>query len=765
MRRRSFIETLGWTAGGLLVAAPRLVATARHRSGASSGLRHIRRLQDEPPARAEIVVERGGPRLYLNGREVYPLLALGTHMFSTIGNFREAGLHIYNPIIGMRSLWLGPEHYDWSSFDAFLDRLLELNPQAYFLPRLQLNTPTWWKEAHPGEMIRYGRAIDQSRYDILQHRDLVLTEGGHYFGTGGELWEASFASALWRRDTAALLRAFVEHIEGSPLRSRIIGYHPSTGRTGEWNYFGATFFPDYSEPMRRLCGSIPEVEARRTTSAGLLRDPEREAEVIRFYRQYHDAVADSALLMCRTVQEATHHRVLAGIYYGYLLEQVRIQEGGYLAAQKVFDSPAVDFIVGPYSYQPGNVTDDSGHRITMVDGAGNRLGMARGVGGDGGFRMMTESLRRRGKLYISEMDPSTYRDEDPHRVIGGHGGLGCETLEGSRRILRRDLAQVFASGVGGWIYDFGPLNRAPGGWYGGPEMIAVMKQFARLGARRTELDITPVSQIAAALDAKTFAATEHWDQERPWEEYGIRYSDFINHWFVNTQARAYHRIGAPIDFLFHFDLTQEDRDRYRLLFLPNLYYLRDAEVRALQAVLRDSGLTVVWTYAPGFVSETKLDLRRMEQLTGFRFKVLEDPGTMMIRCDPDVVQGSFGVRSSKSPRFAVTGTRSTPWGYWADTGEVACAETEHDGYTSIYVGSGPLPQQILRWMADRAGASLWSSEPDIVWATRDAAAVVAAGDGARTVRLPKPMTPVGGGAPGREHHLECEMGEVRVFCV
>ena len=90
--------------------------------------------------------------------------------------------------------------------------------------------------------------------------------------------------------------------------------------------------------------------------------------------------------------------------------------------------------------------------------------------------MMTESLRRQGKLYISEMDPSTYLDENPHRVIGGHGGIGSDTLEGSRRILQRDLGQVFASGVGGWLYDFGPLNRAKDGWYASPEMIAEMKK-------------------------------------------------------------------------------------------------------------------------------------------------------------------------------------------------------------------------------------------------------------------------------------------------
>jgi hypothetical protein len=729
----------------------------------NADLRHIQKLEGESPARGEIRVERGGPRLYLNGVEIYPLLALSTHLYPTIENYKRAGIHIYNPIMGTRSMWVGPDRYDWSLVDAFLDRLLELNPGAYFLPRLQLNTPTWWKEAHQKELITYGLDINKKRYDILKHQDLVFTEGGHYFGTGNELWEASFASEAWRRDTAGMLRAYLNHIEESPLRSRVIGYMPTTGRTGEWNYFGANFLPDYSGPMRRVCGEIPSVEARLKTTFGLVRDPEKEKSVIEFYQKYHETVAENAVVMCRTVHEATGGRALAGVFYGYLLEQVRIQEGGYLAARKIFESPDIDYIVGPYTYQPGNVKDQKGVRITVEDGAGNQLGSARGVGGDGGFRMMTESLRRQGKLYISEMDPSTYLDENPHRVIGGHGGIGSDTLEGSRRILQRDLGQVFASGVGGWLYDFGPLNRAKDGWYASPEMIAEMKRFADLGKLRKDLDITPVSQIAGICDAKTFAATEHWDADRPWGDYAIKYSDFINQWFINSQARAYHRIGAPMDFLFHSDLRSDDKDRYRLLFMMNLFYMTDEEVHHLKKSLRNSNVTVVWYYAPGFVGKEKLDLGRMELLTGFSFNILEAPGSMLIRVEADGLDLKFGVNRSKRPRFAVTDNEARSLGFWADNGAVAFAMKRHDGYTSIYVGSAPLPQRLLRWLAGQAGVDLWSSQPDIVWATRDAAAIVATSDGRRTLTLPKPMAPVDGGPAQRKHQLDLETGEVKIF--
>ena len=288
---------------------------------------------------------------------------------------------------------------------------------------------------------------------------------------GDELWEASFASEAWRKDTAEMLRAFVKHIQESPLKSRVIGYHPTTGRTAEWNYFGPGYLPDYSEPMQRACGKIPEAQARLQTTFGLLRDPEKEIEVINFYRKFHDTITDSVLYMARTFKEATDRKLLCGVFYGYLLEQVRIQEAGYLGTQRILESPDLDYIACPYTYQEGNVRNGRGERINMVDGAGNLLGSSRGVGGDGGYRMLVESVKRHGKLYMSEMDPSTYLDVNPHLVVGGLGGRSSHTLAGSKLILQRDLGQVFASGVGGWLYDFGPLNQAKNGWYSSNRLL------------------------------------------------------------------------------------------------------------------------------------------------------------------------------------------------------------------------------------------------------------------------------------------------------
>jgi hypothetical protein len=650
--------------------------------------------------------------------------------------------------------------------DTYLTRLLEMYPAAFFLPRLHLNTPGWWKDAHPEELIQYGLPTRDEHYDVVRKGELPQTEGGFYYRANAELREASFASKVWRNDTANMLNAFLAHMEESPLVSRVIGYHPTTGRTSEWNYFGEGFLPDYSEPMRKAVGSIPDAASRMRTTYGLLRDPAKESNVIQFYAKYHSEIADTVLTMARTVKKATHRRILCGVYYGYVTEQPRIQEGGYQAAQKVLDSPDIDYIASPYSYQPGNAIDERGNRVTMVDGAGNRLGHARGVGGDGAYRVPVESLRRRGKLFVVELDPSTYRDAAAYKVIGGHGGQGSDTLEGSLKILQRDMGGVFAAGVGGWLVDFGPLNKAPDGWYSGEDIISEIRRLHSLGKHRPELNIQSAAEICAVYDLRSFAATVHWQAGRPWKNYGIKSTDYFNHWFLATQGRAFHRIGAPVDGLYRFDLEPSDAKRYRLIMIVNAFHLTREESERIRGLLRGSGATVLWYYAPGFVGSARLNLRQMEQLTGFQFSVLEEPGPMMIRSehaeDNDL---AFGVDENHYPRFVVRSSDVESLGEWVDGVGVAFARREYEGYNSVYVGSAPVPVQLLRRLAQEGGVRLWSTRNDIVCATHDAAMIVATEQGPRTLTLPRPMVPVRGGEARLQHALELEYGEVRVFVV
>ncbi len=724
-------------------------------------------LRTEPPCRSEIRFERGGARLFLNGREEFPFFAVSSSPLRTAKSYREAGMRFLQPLIGLEDGWTGPGTYDWTQYDRYFAKLLAIVPDAFLFPRIHLYAPVWWKETHPQELIQCGLPIPPGEYRVPPQ--YVDRDSGLNWSLN-DPYAASFASEIWKKKTAETLRRFLQHVESSPLQSRMMGYHLSGMHTGEWHYLGCRWFPDYSAPMQQVAGPVPSVERRIDKDGPLLRDPGKDADVIDFLTKYHANTAETVAAFAKIVKEETGRRVICGTFFCYVLENVMIQEAGHLVPDAVLHSPDLDYIATPYTYQRSNVPGNQRWDSDVIDDAGNWLGRARGVGGDGAYRVLSESMRRNRKMFISEIDCSTYLE--PYRR--SEGGSGSDTVDGTLKILRRDIGQVFATGHAGWLFDFGHLDppfKANRSWYDDPPMIREISSLLRMGElERPKLDISPISEIAAVYEPKSWLATKNWKAEEPWENYGIVISDFIGHWMVNSQARTIHRIGAPADFVHRFDLTPDDRSRFKLFLMVNTIFLTGDEVQQLRMLFKGSGATVVWFYAPGYIGQRKLEPSQMQELTGFTFKRLEAPGPMMIRCKIEENElkffREFGVRKPHYPRFAVVprqGEAIRIHGTWSDSQEIAFASKDYDGFTSIYAGTGPMPVEVLRWIAERAGVRLWSTKPDNVRATKDAAMLVATDEGERVFRLPHPMAPAEGGAAAIEHRLSMQFGEVKLF--
>jgi hypothetical protein len=334
--------------------------------------------------------------------------------------------------------------------------------------------PDWWKKSYPEELVKPAIQIDasdKSRY----HTPRVNPEGGWNWGI--HLQEPSLGSERYLQDAEKIYRKFLRHFENSPLKSRIIGYQIGSGIYGEWHYFLADFLPDLNPGVVEKIGYVPDAEQRMKREFGLLRDPGKERSVIEFYRKFHEEIiAEAILRFARITKEETDGRCLCGTFYGYQLENVWMQEGGHLAPEKVLNCPDIDFIASPYSYQTTNFPDAPDWQHDVQDDAGNYLGRSRGIAGDGGYRVLLESVKRHGKLFFVEIDPSTFLQPDPDEnqtaeladyefILARIGGEGWDSVEGTKRILARDLGQMLASGNGGWLFDFGPLLSVGRSWY------------------------------------------------------------------------------------------------------------------------------------------------------------------------------------------------------------------------------------------------------------------------------------------------------------
>ena len=769
MNRRDSLKHLATTLAAVPFANIGPFLNFEHRTATldASVMTHLDPLRNELPCRSEIRMERGGARLFLNGKEEFPFFACSSSPLRTAKSYREAGMRMQQPWVSLEDGWTGPGKYDWTMYERYFAKLMDLVPDGFLFPRIHLYAPVWWKEAHPLELVKCGLPVPKEEYNVPPQ--YVDRESGVNWALN-DPYGASFASELWKKDSAETHRQFLRFMESSPLISRIMGYHLAGMHTGEWHYLGSRWFPDYSAPMQKVAGPVPSVERRIDKDGPLLRDPAKDADVIDFLRKYHTNTAETVAGLAKIVKEETGRRIICGTFFCYVLENVMIQEAGHLVPEAVLHSPDFDYIATPYTYQRSNVPGNQRYDSDVIDDAGNWLGRARGVGGDGAYRVLSESMRRNNKMFISEIDCSTY--VEPYRR--SEGGSGSETVDGTLKILRRDIGQVFATGHAGWLFDFGHLTppfQANKSWYDDPPMIKEISSLLGLGEQqRPKLDIAPVAEIAAVYEPKSWLATKSWKAEEPWANYGIVISDFIGHWLVNSGARTINRIGAPADFVYRFDLTPEDRSRFKLFLMVNTFSLTGDEVQRLRALFRGTGATVVWFYAPGYIGEHRFEPSRMEELTGFTFKRMDAPGPMMIRCKIEENElkffREFGTRKPQYPRFAVVpraGEVIRIHGSWSDSEEIAFASKEHDGFTSVYVGTGPMPVEVLRWIAARAGVKLWSSKPDNVRATTDAAMLCATDDGERVLRLPHPMVPVEGGAAAAEHRLSMQFGEVRLF--
>ena len=179
-------------------------------------------------------------------------------------------------------VWPKPgEAPDWSAVDAACARVLMANPHALLIPRIGMDPPKWWCDAHPD--------------DVMQWED-------------GHRAKGTPASPRYRRDAAEQLTAIVAHLE-EKFGDHMAGYHPVGQNTGEWFYDDSWKHPlsGYSPAdlaawrlwLKQRYGTdqelrgawndaaasldsvaVPTPAARHAAPAGVFRDPLKERALI-----------------------------------------------------------------------------------------------------------------------------------------------------------------------------------------------------------------------------------------------------------------------------------------------------------------------------------------------------------------------------------------------------------------------------------------------------------------------------------------------------
>ena len=680
--------------------------------------------------RAEVKPWNGSPALFLDGRPVFAAINWVSgpqpDRWDFEGQARRSagtGIHIYAFDVGKGTEWVGPGpgrtgDFDFSTVEARFRRVIAADPEALFHLRVYLETghDDWWENAWPGEC----EVLDDGRRNGM-----------------------SFASKVWREEAKGFLRAYIGHIRQTGLYRRVIAYQVGAGHTGEWVKGESSMYApcgDYSQPMRlyfqswlkdRYAGDIgrlraawhdprvtfetaavPKAERQLEARLYTFRDPEREQDVIDYFRALAGLCGEAVVDLCRTVKEATSGDRLAGAFYGYIMDLAwnggffrerpdsdysTYQRSGHLGLGRALASPHVDFLVSPYSYG------------------------FRGLGGDSPSMLPDGSARLHGKLLLIEDDTRTHSDTaDPN-----YGQV--KTLDASRAVLRRNLAHF--------------LSRAEGAWWAlwkvdtvrVPEFAGLLKEFKDIGERSMALDRSSAAEIAVLVDDESFFyETCRYNLDVPL--------------IFQQKLWGLPRLGAPFDVFLLDDLTAGKLGPYKLYVFLNPFRLDAGRRKALARELRRDGRTALWVYAPGYIKDAP-GLENMEDLTGIRFGRGEQPWGPLVHLtdfEHPITQGlpqeaGWGTNAKLAPLFHVDDPAARVLGevvYSQGNCRPGFAVREFPGWRSVYSAAPNLPAAVLRGVARYAGVHIYSDAGDVLFANRSLLGVHTVSGGRRVFRLP-----------------------------
>jgi hypothetical protein len=687
---------------------------------------------------AEIKTYHGTPTLFLDGKPVFDGMMIdgypvpeGFPAAKCTEYFRDAGVHLYAYDFGTGIDWCGPRPgrkgvYNFDNMEYRFRHLMEIDPQAHFHLRLQLEMPEWWQKLHPEEceLASDGRRLCQS-----------------------------FASKLWREEAKDYLREFITCIKNLGLGDRIIAYQTGAGHTGEWVKGGSSMnLPcgDYSQPMREHfrvwlrekyhddekamrtawakpyvtfdTAEVPPAVEQFNTTQFTFRNPKKEQSVIDYYICLADLCGDLVVDFCTTVKETAGRQSMAGVFFGYLMELAwnagffsegvdstysTYQRSGHLGFWKALESPNVDFFVSPYSYG------------------------FRGIGGDGPAMLPTESLRIHNKLYIFEEDSRT------HLQMTTEFGK-ANTLEETITLLQRNMAYIATHGHGVWwgtgipAYPAIELSQQPA-------FRPMIKNFQDIGTLALELDRTPSAEIAVLVDDESI----YYEWLR---------NDLDLPLIFQQRLWGLPHMGAPHDTYLLNDFIEGKIKPYKLYIFLNPFHLNKERREKLKKELRKDGRVALWIYAAGYLDEDG-NLGNMSDLTGFGHAQGDHPWGPLINLidfNHPITAGLkedmfWGTNAMLGPVFHIEDGGARILGnvvYSQGRCRGGFGVKEFPEWKSIYSAAPNLPAWILRGIARYAGVHIYSDAGETLYATKELLGVHTAGGGERDFNLPEKVEQV-----------------------
>lgn len=502
--------------------------------------------------------------------------------FSAMQDFTAAGVNQFcvfpahstnslgEPYSEYAPTWLAPNVYDFTPFDQQIEDVKKISPNPEILCMVDLNSPSWLARrlnvAHCGPADSF----------------LSLTD--------------ALVSPAWFEATRNYMEALIRHAE-EKYGNLICCYILACGTTDEWM--------DYSngrESLQKLnryrewvnargekkpeC--IPSYVKRFHAPHNGLRDPQEDAEALRYWQFHSELVADSILRFAEAARALIPAEKQIGVFYGYVLElsNRRLVQAGHLAYEKILASDQVNFLISPGSYQD------------------------RELGGGGGFMTPNGSLHLAGKGCLHECD---HRTHTANLELNAYTKLTwmpmlwkneAEDIAG----LRREFCRSLFHGTSLWWFDMW------GKFFIGRETLREIARFKQLWERFADQNRQPDAEIAVIVDP---ASLRYVDDES---------DDNFTRKLIQPLLRCCNRLGTPYRVYTLSDLPRiAELNRFKLVILPALYEVTPEKRSLLESYLFRDGRTILWLHGAALSNGKQWSETAMRELTGFSFGVPGEP--------------------------------------------------------------------------------------------------------------------------------------------
>ena len=672
----------------------------------------------EMPRFSVSVDKRYGAHFTLNDKPFYPLWGWvkPEHRPDRLPSLGSIELDLQTMFLRQHKWWPRGTEINTEVFERVAEQNFRVNTNSYFMLEIDLYPPKDFIEEFPDEMCR-----DQ---DGNVNRDDA--NGINY----------SFASEVAARRMENVLKRVINFVEKRPWGRRIAGYRINSGTTLEWLHWYRGGIVDFSKPCREgfecFCRKhYPEIDdfsvpsqAERSASDGdmLLWDAKRHIRAVAWHEYVSEMVSEMLIRMCSAAKSKLAElgrQKLVGTYYGYVVNSPGYgdrQRYGHYALKKVIESRAVDFLLSPPEYStrtPGNSMIDMKPYATL--------------GASGIMSIVENDIRT---AHSSRLKPpaSVAHQAPTHELSLAHIRRNLSVA-----LCRNQPLSVFDifSGV---AYDF-PASRRD---------LALMRA---VGKYCLEKRVERSAEVAIVVSEKAVTALAATDRVpcrmalvEPFQRYRtdgtvevVRFSApapwYDTHMWNNSK---WGRAGVPVDYLLAEELDRKPGD-YKLYVFPNAWKY-DASLAASVAKLRERDCTILWFYAPGYVSIEGNSVGNMEKLTGLRFEKIPGKEPAALEMSDGRTMGVPG--TGFEPLFKCVSADCETMGRYANggTGAAVCATGKAK---SVFCGTWRPDVKFLAEVVRLSGAHCFCETDDPVEASSCLVTLHARRAGRKTIRLPR----------------------------